>query len=568
MKKFKDLFEQHREKGRFKPVKPHNVASVAVASPRPTSDSANVKLKEDLRQWFDPKHPKGGWKRINSKGEAIGPCAREPGEPKPKCMSNEKRAKLNKKERASAVASKRKHDPNAERKGAPINVSNFGKGKISEDMENLNEKNVPTSPEKWAQAKAQAKAKFDVYPSAYANGWAAKKYKEMGGGWKSVSEAKEVGDDPINDGTPPELRKRGNKTVITSDEIKEAIKDKFDIGEYDQEGDMAKSDLRSIMANAKRLHDMIEDADNLPEWCQNKITLAEDYISTVANYLTAEMNEEWSKTGKEAKHRETGEKTYEYAKVDKEGRKTGEREYRNAQGKPMGESVEQIDEVSDDTVANYVKKRTVGYLKTMKGRSLVNPSDVYNKMSDKHKAGIGRAMNRLVKPVKEETIEEGKMGELHADLSDHLDKHIANYKKVGGAEHFGNKTTKVASKIAKLHGIQQHHAQKFVNDYVENKLKESKDVPFDPPYTKVKGTITDKSGAKHTPMSRARDLARQAVKKQSEYLKTRKTGSQVVESRKAEIVKDILKKGKKKPDDKFESEPELGSTLSKSDQTV
>ena len=568
MKKFKDLFEQHREKGRFKPVKPHNVASVAVASPRPTSDSANVKLKEDLRQWFDPKHPKGGWKRINSKGEAIGPCAREPGEPKPKCMSNEKRAKLNKKERASAVASKRKHDPNAERKGAPINVSNFGKGKISEDMENLNEKNVPTSPEKWAQAKAQAKAKFDVYPSAYANGWAAKKYKEMGGGWKSVSEAKEVGDDPINDGTPPELRKRGNKTVITSDEIKEAIKDKFDIGEYDQEGDMAKSDLRSIMANAKRLHDMIEDADNLPEWCQNKITLAEDYISTVANYLTAEMNEEWSKTGKEAKHRETGEKTYEYAKVDKEGRKTGEREYRNAQGKPMGESVEQIDEVSDDTVANYVKKRTVGYLKTMKGQSLVNPSDVYNKMSDKHKAGIGRAMNRLVKPVKEETIEEGKMGELHADLSDHLDKHIANYKKVGGAEHFGNKTTKVASKIAKLHGIQQHHAQKFVNDYVENKLKESKDVPFDPPYTKVKGTITDKSGAKHTPMSRARDLARQAVKKQSEYLKTRKTGSQVVESRKAEIVKDILKKSKKKPADKFESEPELGTTLSKYDQTV
>jgi hypothetical protein len=55
-------------------------------------------------------------------------------------------------------------------------------------MENLDEKNVPTSPEKWAQAKAQAKAKFDVYPSAYANGWASKKYKEMGGGWKSVSE--------------------------------------------------------------------------------------------------------------------------------------------------------------------------------------------------------------------------------------------------------------------------------------------------------------------------------------------------------------------------------------------
>ena len=339
-------------------------------------------LQEDLRKWFSKTDPGGDWKRINTKGEVVGPCAREPGEPKPKCMSRAKRESLTKKERASAVRAKRKHDPDPERKGSPINVSNFGKGKISEDMENLNEKNVPTNPELWSRAKSLARSKFDVYPSAYANGWASKWYKGKGGSWKSVSEAKEVGDDPINDGTPPELRKRGNKTVITSDEIKEAVKDKLDIGEYDQEGDMAKSDLRSIMANAKRLHDMIGDADNLPEWCQNKITLAEDYISTVANYLTAEMNEsdvygkpttaktptvtlkhktsgkeivvtkksapgykrigyyvseEFSKTGKEATHNKTGEKTYEYAKVDKEGRKTGEREYRNAQGKPMGE---------------------------------------------------------------------------------------------------------------------------------------------------------------------------------------------------------------------------------------
>jgi len=42
------------------------------------------------------------------------------------------------------------------------------------------------------------------------------------------------------------------------------------------------------------------------------------------------------------------------------------------------------------------------------------------------------------------------------------------------------------------------------------------DVPFDGPYKKVQGdgTVKDKSGAVHTPMSRARDLARQAMKKQ------------------------------------------------------
>ena len=56
-----------------------------------------------------------------------------------------------------------------------------------------------------------------------------------------------------------------------------------DSQEYDYEGDMAKSDLRSIMHHAKELHDMIDDNTNLAEWCQSKITLAEDYLSTVAN---------------------------------------------------------------------------------------------------------------------------------------------------------------------------------------------------------------------------------------------------------------------------------------------
>jgi hypothetical protein len=216
-----------------------------------------LRFSEDLRKWFDPKHPEGGWKRINTKGEVVGPCAREPGEAKPKCMSNEKIASLSKKERAAAVRAKRKHDPNPERKGKPINVSNYGKGKLSEDMEQLDEKSVPTNPELWSKAKSLARSKFDVYPSAYANGWAAKWYKSKGGGWKSMNE--------------------------------ENTKDPR---EYNYEGDMTKSDLRSIMANAQKIHDMLEDDTNLPEWVQSKVTLAEDYISTVANYLTAEMNEE------------------------------------------------------------------------------------------------------------------------------------------------------------------------------------------------------------------------------------------------------------------------------------
>lgn len=173
-----------------------------------------AQLDEDLRNWFNPNHPEGGWKRINSKGEAIGPCAREPGEPKPKCMSNEKIAKLSKKERAAAVAAKRRHDPVADRPGKggkPVNVSNFGKGKISEEY--LEEKNAPTNPSLWSKAKSLARSKFDVYPSAYANGWAAKWYKSKGGGWKSVSEESELEEKCWTGYKQVGMKKKGNRQV-------------------------------------------------------------------------------------------------------------------------------------------------------------------------------------------------------------------------------------------------------------------------------------------------------------------------------------------------------------------
>lgn len=65
-----------------------------------------------------------------------------------------------------------------------------------------------------------------------------------------------------------------------------------DKGEYDYEGDMAMSQLKSIIRNAQKIHDMLSPDTNLPEWVQSKITLAEDYISTTANYLQSENVEE------------------------------------------------------------------------------------------------------------------------------------------------------------------------------------------------------------------------------------------------------------------------------------
>jgi hypothetical protein len=291
----------------------------------------DVKVSEDLRDWFGKGGEGGvgggGWDRYNTKGERIGKCAREPGEPKPKCLSKEKAAKMSKDQIAAAVRRKRAKDPVADRSGKggkPVMVSNkikeemeeqrycplcdkretksecsygkkawedfsvkdheysmarselstvaaavkrlqkkMGKGegnieawvqsKITKaadyldsaadyvdsgemeeacwsgykqvgmkkkgkrivpncvptsesklvneileqiegekELKKLEEENKPTNPKLWSRAKALARQKFDVYPSAYANGWASKWYKSKGGGWKSVSEEVEL----------------------------------------------------------------------------------------------------------------------------------------------------------------------------------------------------------------------------------------------------------------------------------------------------------------------------------------------------------------------------------------
>lgn len=51
------------------------------------------------------------------------------------------------------------------------------------------------------------------------------------------------------------------------------------------EGRMMRDQLDIIMDAADEIYDMVDDNDDLPEWCQNKITKAKDYIDTVRDYM-------------------------------------------------------------------------------------------------------------------------------------------------------------------------------------------------------------------------------------------------------------------------------------------
>ena len=314
--------------------------------------------------------------------------------------------------------------------------------------------------------------------------------------------------------------------------MQEEKKDEYDEGEYDQEGDMAKSDLRSIIANAKRVHDMLEDSDNLPEWVQSKITKAEDYMSTVANYMEAEMNESVEQIDeissdvlRKAKH-----KAYALSsQADQEG-KTKEADKRFSQGVRFQNREYDVSKKEGQKFSKYMaQKEEVEHLEEKnvptspekwaqakaqaKAKFDVYPSAYANGWAAKKYKEMGGGWKSVSEEV--EQIEEMKM-------SPHKQAVVA----AGGGTPADQ-------------GI-----------YAAQKEK--------PPFeggTKTKDkVIPGKYGKGY---STARHLARMAMQKQAE--KVKKPIKE--ESKKAKIVKDVMKK--KTSEDAFQKDPELSNTLSK-----
>jgi len=199
-------------------------------------------MNEDLNKWFKEK-----WVNIGKKVDGKHPPCGTSGEKKgyAKCVPAAKAAGMSKKEKESATRRKRAAQNDAGRGGKdsggqgkkPIYVSTKPKNETMNIEEKLNlflEKNCPTDSAKWSASKSAAKSKFDVYPSAYANGWAAKNYKSKGGRWRKCNEGDsnglcEYGDDTVGlneacwDGYKQVgMKDKGGKMVPNCVPIKEA----------------------------------------------------------------------------------------------------------------------------------------------------------------------------------------------------------------------------------------------------------------------------------------------------------------------------------------------------------
>jgi hypothetical protein len=71
----------------------------------------------------------------------------------------------------------------------------------------------------------------------------------------------------------------------------ESIAEEFDSPEYNDEAGMAESNLLTLARAVKGLYDTIEEDDNLPEWCQEKIAKAEMMLVSVWDYLLSQKEQ-------------------------------------------------------------------------------------------------------------------------------------------------------------------------------------------------------------------------------------------------------------------------------------
>ncbi len=64
----------------------------------------------------------------------------------------------------------------------------------------------------------------------------------------------------------------------------------MDIKKHDHEASMAKAELAQLAKNAISVYKMIQDGDNLDGWVSSYITLANDHLNSVQEYMEYEMH--------------------------------------------------------------------------------------------------------------------------------------------------------------------------------------------------------------------------------------------------------------------------------------
>jgi hypothetical protein len=194
--------------------------------------------------------------------------------------------------------------------------------------------NVPTNPELYSRVKSEAKSKFDRWPSAYGSAWLVKTYKSRGGGYRKAQtgggmEQQQIFQYPNYDGNMASYYNKMNEDRANNpmnaigdfmvngamaagtamDNAEGNGEDKMQMAKlamnvmgmpamqmggvgmmmrdnyYDEGGEMAMGQIMAMNDKIARLQNFINGESEVEPWVASKLTLADDYISSVADYL-------------------------------------------------------------------------------------------------------------------------------------------------------------------------------------------------------------------------------------------------------------------------------------------
>jgi len=288
----------------------------------------------NLHKWFKSKSKDGkpGWVNVVTGGT----CASdEPGEGIPKCVSSKKRASMSKEERLSAARRKKTADPGQQQKtGAakPTYVqTDKPKKSVKEEWSDKYKKSIDCDNPKGFSQRAhcqgkkkkmneesdkkgknsgkkdacyhKVKARYDVWPSAYASGALVKCRQKGASNWGTKTE--EVNSIRYC----PKCGKNESRSECKYGEkywdmfsLPITLGKKYDANSphpgnipesNDHEYSMARSEISTIISAAKRLKKKMKGEGNIEAWVQSKITKAADYLDSAADYVdSGEMKTE------------------------------------------------------------------------------------------------------------------------------------------------------------------------------------------------------------------------------------------------------------------------------------
>lgn len=167
----------------------------------------------------------------------------------------------------------------------------------------------------------------------------------------------------------------------------------------------------------------------------------------------------------------------------------------------------------EDTVSADRKERIiyVGPGKTRKISSITSRQNFDNEKFTRNK-------NKGGDEDEKEEVKESAVQPCQSDMINQDKKKKSNSSQI----EFVTGTEKASSASTATGNSQMHGVKKISEALVKKALTKVKadknvgteEIPFDGPYIKSTDTVVDKSGARHTPISRVRHLARQAMNKQ------------------------------------------------------